>query len=219
MGWSVETLRRRSSDGPEFPRQLADLLQPLVVSDTGYPSHERSISVRVRGFKVRHRVKHGIENTFEFEARPRRHSLRNTGTMARKTPSRLDKRREAEAAEALGKTATKATKAAKKKTTKKKAAKKRKTTRSRVKKEVLERRRLVWAIYSSTMKEEAQFPYEERKEAEAKLEQLRAKSKKSYFIQPMKVPITKEDEGEEVAEAATEATPEAKAPEAKTSAE
>ena len=121
--------------------------------------------------------------------------------MARKTASRLSKRREAEAAEAQGKTATK--KATKKKATKKKAAK-RKTTRSRAKKDVFERRKLVWAIYSSTMKEEARFPYEERSEAEAKLEQLRSKSKKSYFIQPLKEPITKPDE-DEVAEAAAAA--------------
>lgn len=108
--------------------------------------------------------------------------------MARKTASRLTKRREAEAAEAQ-------TKTKKAKKTKKKATK-RKTTRSRAKKDVLERRRLVWAIYGSTMKEEARFPYEERKQAEAKLEQLRSKSKKTYFIQPLKEPITKEDEGE-----------------------
>lgn len=110
--------------------------------------------------------------------------------MARKTASRLTKRREAEAAEAAGAAAPKKKKAAKKK----KKATKRKTTRSRAKKDILERRKLVWAIYGSTMKEEARFPYEERKQAEQKLEQLRSKSKKSYFIQPLKEPITKEDE-------------------------
>ena len=126
--------------------------------------------------------------------------------MARKTASRLSKRREAEAAEAL----EEAEPAAKKKKKKKKATK-RKTTRSRAKKDVLERRKLVWAIYGSTMKEEARFPYEELKEAEAKLEQLRSKSKKSYFIQPLKEPITKEDEDEaEGAEADAEAAPKAK---------
>jgi hypothetical protein len=87
---------------------------------------------------------------------------------------------------------------------KKKKATKRKTTRSRAKKDVLERRKLVWAIYGSTMKEEARFPYEDLKAAEEKLELLRSKSKKSYFIQPLKEPITKEDEEDADAEAAAE---------------
>ena len=87
---------------------------------------------------------------------------------------------------------------------KKKKATKRKTTRSRAKKDVLERRKLVWAIYGSTMKEEARFPYEDLKAAEEKLELLRSKSKKSYFIQPLKEPITKEDEEDADTEAAAE---------------
>lgn len=116
--------------------------------------------------------------------------------MARKTASRLSKRREAEAAEAMEAEGTAPKKKATKKKATKKKATKRKTTRSRAKKDVLERRKLVWAIYSSTMKEEARFPWEERSEAEAKLEQLRSKSKKSYFIQPLKEPITKPDEDE-----------------------
>lgn len=118
--------------------------------------------------------------------------------MAKKTASRLSKRREAEAAEAMEAEApTKKKKAAKKK----KKATKRKTTRSRAKKDVLERRKLVWAIYGSTMKEEARFPYEDLKAAEEKLELLRSKSKKSYFIQPLKEPITKEDEEDTDADA------------------
>ena len=120
--------------------------------------------------------------------------------MARKTASRLSKRREVEAAEAAEAAGTTTKKATKKKAKKKKA--KRKTTRSRAKKDVLERRRIVWAIYGSTMKEEARFPYEELKEAEAKLELLRSKSKKSYFIQRLKEPITKEEEEAEAAAAA-----------------
>ena len=107
--------------------------------------------------------------------------------MARKTASRLEKRRELEAAEKLEKP--------KKKTTKKKAASttvKKKTTRKtkRTKASAAERRRLVWAIYNGNMKEEARFPYENRQEAEEKLAQLRAKGKRFYFIQPLKEPIT-----------------------------
>ena len=106
--------------------------------------------------------------------------------MARKTASRLAKRREAEAADALDDE-----EAAPKK--KKKAAKK-KTTRARAKKkDVLERRRIVWAIYSGTMKEDSRFPYDQRAEADAKLEALRAKSKKTYFLQALKEPIPPDD--------------------------
>ena len=109
--------------------------------------------------------------------------------MARKTASRLDKRKEVEAAEAL-EAAGVTTTSKKKKATKKKA--KRKTTRT--KKDATVRRRVVWTVFSGNMKEEARFPYEQRKEAEEKLEQLRSKSKKLYFIQPVKEPITDESE-------------------------
>lgn len=109
--------------------------------------------------------------------------------MARKkSPSRLDKRKEVEAAEAIAK-AEEGGKSTKKKTAKKKAT--RKTATRRVTKvKAPQRKRLVWAVYSGTMKEEARFPYAELKEAERKLEQLRAKAtKKRYFIQPIKEPL------------------------------
>jgi hypothetical protein len=98
--------------------------------------------------------------------------------MARKTPSRLQKRREAEAATTRGaKTPT---------------PKKAKRTRapSRRKAKVAERKRLIWGIYSGSFKEEARFPYDQRAAAEERLEQLRAKGKRSYFIQPIKEVIT-----------------------------
>ncbi len=89
-------------------------------------------------------------------------------------------REEAEAAETLGK---------KKKATKKKATRKKATKRT---KKVIapERKRLVWAIFSSSMKEEARFPYDQRQAAETKLAQLLAKGKRLYFIQPVKETIT-----------------------------
>ena len=106
--------------------------------------------------------------------------------MAKKKASRLSKRREAEAAEALKKeTGTKK---------KKKAAKKKATTR-RTKKKVDARKKLVWVVFNGNMKEEARFPYEQRKDAEAKIKQLKTKAtKKSYFIQPMKIEITEKAE-------------------------
>ncbi|NOX55282.1 MAG: hypothetical protein GXP27_12765 [Planctomycetes bacterium] len=106
--------------------------------------------------------------------------------MARKTASRLEKRREAEAAEKL---------AAQKKTTAKKTAatttaKKKKATKKAKKSKTANRRRLVWVIFSGAMKEEGRFPYEQRKEAEERLKQLRARGKRMYFIQPIKEPVT-----------------------------
>jgi hypothetical protein len=91
--------------------------------------------------------------------------------MARKTASRLQKRREAEAADAKAKSPVK------------KPAKKR-ATRRKVK--VPDRKRKLWGVFSGSLKEEARFPYDQRKQAEEKLEQLRSKSKKLYFIQPIK---------------------------------
>ena len=100
--------------------------------------------------------------------------------MARKTKSRLDLRKEAEAAEAHP---------TKKKATKKKATRKKATKRTK-KEKAPERKRLVWAIFSGSMKEEARFPYDQRDAADAKLEQLLARGKRLYFIQPVKETIT-----------------------------
>ncbi|HUG93441.1 MAG TPA: hypothetical protein VML55_21560 [Planctomycetaceae bacterium] len=101
--------------------------------------------------------------------------------MARKTASRLQKRREIEAA-AGTETAADAKKAAPKRKPAKRA--------SRAKDKPTQRKRLVWAVLSGSMKEEARFPYDQRQAAEDKLELLRSKSKKLYFIQPVKELIT-----------------------------
>lgn len=109
--------------------------------------------------------------------------------MARKSPSRLDKRREAEAVEALEKENGKK-KITKKAATKKKATKKKAAKKSRAKAKTATRKRMIWGIYNGSMKEESRFPYAEREAAEEKLQQLRDKStKKQYFIQPIKEPI------------------------------
>ncbi len=102
--------------------------------------------------------------------------------------SRLSKRREVEAAEELEKAAPK------KKTTKKKATRKKATTtRARKKKaDTPARRRLVWVVYSSTMREEGRYLYHERDKAEEKLNALLAKGKRRYFIQPIKEPLDSE---------------------------
>jgi len=116
--------------------------------------------------------------------------------MARKTPSRLELRKQFEAAENAEKSAPK------KKTRKKAAAKKKTTKRAAAKVKAPERKRLVWGVYNGSMKEEARFPYDQRKAAEQKIEQLRArvtKTKRLYFIQPIKEVIVDAPADEEAA--------------------
>lgn len=96
--------------------------------------------------------------------------------MARKTPSRLELRKQAEAVEAAEESAVK-------------EKKPRKAAAPRVKKvkeKPVVRKRLLWVVYSGSMKEEGRFPYDQLAAAEEKIEQLKLKSKKMYFIQPVK---------------------------------
>lgn len=108
--------------------------------------------------------------------------------MARKSPSRLEMRRQAEAAEAEEKSSPK-----KKATKKKKATRKKKAAKADI------RRRLVWGVFTGSMKEESRFPYDQRDAAVERIEQLRAKNaKKLYFIQPVKEPLDAEGVGAKV---------------------
>lgn len=98
--------------------------------------------------------------------------------MARKSPSRLEMRKQVEAAEAAG------DKGEEKKP--KRTAKVATPRAKRTKEKVLARKRLVWVVYSGSMKEEGRFPYDQLDAANEKIEQLKLKSKKMYFIQPVK---------------------------------
>ena len=89
---------------------------------------------------------------------------------------RLELRKQVEAAAARGDSPEKPKKA-------KKAAGPR---TKRVKEKVLARKRLIWVVYNGSMKEEGRFPYDQRAAAEERIELLRQKSKKLYFIQPLK---------------------------------
>ena len=93
------------------------------------------------------------------------------------------------------KTAKKATKKVDKpeakKTTKKKVAKR--TTRKRKSAEPI-RYRLIWGVYSSGMREETRFDYGKRKDADKKADQLTAKGKKLFWVQPIKEEIIPEPE-------------------------
>ena len=115
-------------------------------------------------------------------------------------------RREVEAAEALEsaetgtakKKATRKTAGEKTESTTKKRAKKgdtdpaapkkRKAAKPRTKraKEAMQRRRLIWVVYSSTMREEGRFLYHEKSKADELLATLLGRGKRRYFMQPMK---------------------------------
>jgi hypothetical protein len=105
--------------------------------------------------------------------------------MARKTPSRLELRRQVEAA---GEAGAAAEKTGKKRVKTKDATKKPSTRRTKTK--VAERKRLMWAVYNGSMKEEGRFAYDQRESAEEKVQQLKLKSpKKIFFIQALKETI------------------------------
>ncbi|HAB13453.1 MAG TPA: hypothetical protein DCE47_17370, partial [Planctomycetaceae bacterium] len=74
---------------------------------------------------------------------------------------------------------------------KKTAAKK--TTRKKKSTEPI-RYRLIWGVYSSGMREETRFDYGKRKDADKKAEQLTARGKKLFWVQPIKEEIIPEPE-------------------------
>ncbi|MES2788982.1 MAG: hypothetical protein V4719_05120 [Planctomycetota bacterium] len=59
----------------------------------------------------------------------------------------------------------------------------------RTKTKAVVRKRMLWGVFSSSMKEEGRFPYAEKEQAEARAEALHQKNKKEYFVQPIKEPI------------------------------
>lgn len=104
--------------------------------------------------------------------------------------NRIELRRQAEAAEAVEKDKeAKPKKAARAKVAKEpKAAKKKAVRRTREKPEV--KKRAIWVIYSNSMKEEGRYPYNQKAAAEERLEALRARSKRLYWLQMVKELIT-----------------------------
>ncbi len=107
--------------------------------------------------------------------------------MAKKTRNIRELREQAEAAEKQGKSTAEAGGAEKKKSKdgKKKAAAKPK--RSKVK--VIVRKRMLWAVFSASLKEEGRFAYSERDAADARAAELAAKHKRTFFVQAIKEPL------------------------------
>ena len=99
--------------------------------------------------------------------------------------SRLQMRREVEAAEAETATTSDST-AAK---PKKKAAKRKAAVR-KTREKAPERKRVTWILYSGSMKEEGRFAYDQKEAAEERLAVLKNRGKKLYFMQLVKELIT-----------------------------
>lgn len=51
------------------------------------------------------------------------------------------------------------------------------------------RKRLLWGVFSNSMKEEGRFPYADRAGAEERAAVLTERHKKKYFVQPIKEPL------------------------------
>lgn len=109
--------------------------------------------------------------------------------MAKRTTSRLEMRKMAEAAESQGKKGEASDAPVKKKSAKDPKAKKPAVRAKRTKTKVIIRKRLVWGVFSSSLKEEGRFPYAERAAADARAEDLATKHKRAYFVQGIKEPL------------------------------
>jgi hypothetical protein len=111
--------------------------------------------------------------------------------MAKRTRNIREMREQADAAEKLGKAAAGDGTATEKK--KAKEPKKKVTKAKRTKAKVIVRKRLVWGVFSSSMKEEGRFPYAEREAAQSRAEELAARHKRTYFVQPIKEPLAENE--------------------------
>jgi hypothetical protein len=109
--------------------------------------------------------------------------------------SRLELRREHDAAEAAGITDDgEETPKKKKKATRKKAAPR------KVREKPPERKRAIWVLYSGSMKEEGRYPYDQKQAADERLAVLQGRGKKLYFMQMVKELITGSADGAQVVE-------------------
>jgi hypothetical protein len=106
----------------------------------------------------------------------------------------------AEAREADGLTVgDKPEKAEKKKKVAKDPAEKKKKAPAKAKRsktKALVRKRMLWGVFSNSMKEEGRFPYADREAADARAADLTAKHKKAYFVQAIKEPLVAAPEKE-----------------------
>jgi len=117
--------------------------------------------------------------------------------MAKRTINRRELRDQADAAEKRkgsggegSEETVKTGKAKKAKEPKEPKAKKPAAAKTKkVKTKVIVRKRLIWGVYSGTMKEEGRYAYADREAADNRAAELSAKHKKTYFVQPIKEPL------------------------------
>ncbi len=107
--------------------------------------------------------------------------------MAKRTRNIKELREQAEAAEKQGKTSAETGGAEKKKAKDGKKKPAAKPKRSKVK--VIIRKRMLWAVFSASLKEEGRFPYSERDAADARAAELAARHKRTFFVQAIKEPL------------------------------
>ena len=112
--------------------------------------------------------------------------------MARKTISRLDKRREVEAAEKSGGEGAAGKTDAKKKAAKKTAKPAKRKSRSKKKSDEPVRLKAFWGVYNQSLKQVARFEYHERKQAQKKAEEMSTSQKTPHFVRPVKEEIVEE---------------------------
>lgn len=110
--------------------------------------------------------------------------------MARKIVNRMALREAAEAAERMEEEAGDEAEGGEGKAKAKAKAKKTPTKRkSRAKEPVDVRMKICWAVYSQSLKRVALFEYHQRKDAEAKADELSKSGKTPHFVQKEKVVI------------------------------
>lgn len=138
--------------------------------------------------------------------------------MARKTTSRIELRRQLEALEQQGQEQQEAAVTASDAPRRGRASAKSRGIRSKNSAKATvksgPRKRLVWVVYSGSMKEEGRFSYDQRAAAEERIEQLRQKGgvKKLYFIQPVREVIGDPNPAPGLAAARHELSPTASKP-------
>lgn len=87
-------------------------------------------------------------------------------------------------------------------TKKKKKATRKKAAPRKVREKPPERKRAVWVLYSSSMKEEGRYPYDQKEAADERLAVLQGRGKKLYFMQMVKELITGSADGFQAVEPA-----------------
>lgn len=113
-----------------------------------------------------------------------------------KPPSRLELRKQAEAAESVGSASEEESgeAASGKVAVKKKAVKKTVRRKSTKKKVDPHRLRLVWGVFDNSNQQVAVFPYTDRAGADKKAAEMTEKGRGPYFVQPVKEPLPLEPE-------------------------